>query len=42
VNTSNIDFVQREEDLQNLIHEIRNTERGVRYITIASDVDPLP
>ncbi len=42
VNTSNIDFVQRQGDLQNLIREIRNTEKGVRYITIAPDVDPLP
>jgi deoxyadenosine/deoxycytidine kinase len=42
VNTSNIDFVQREADLRNLIREIQNTEKGVRYITIAPDVDPLP
>ena len=42
VNTSNIDFVQREADLKNLIREIENTEKGVRYITIAPDVDPLP
>ncbi len=42
VNTSNIDFVQREADLKNLIREIRNTDKGVRYITIAPDVDPLP
>ena len=42
VNTSNIDFVQRKADLKNLIREIQNTDRGVRYITIAPDVDPLP
>jgi len=42
VNTSNIDFVQRKGDLENLIREIENTEKGVRYITIAPDVDPLP
>jgi deoxyguanosine kinase len=42
VNTSNIDFVQRDADLKNLIREIQNTEKGVRYITIAPDVDPLP
>ena len=42
VNTSNIDFVHREADLKNLIREIRNTAKGVRYITIAPDVDPLP
>jgi deoxyadenosine/deoxycytidine kinase len=42
VNTSNIDFVQRKADLENLIREIENTEKGVRYITIAPDVDPLP
>ena len=42
VNTSDIDFVQREADLKNLIREIENTEKGVRYITIAPDVDPLP
>jgi len=42
VNTSNIDFVHREADLRNLIREIQNTEKGVRYITIAPDVDPLP
>ena len=42
VNTSNIDFVQREADLKNLIREIRNTDKGVRYITIGPDVDPLP
>lgn len=42
VNTSNIDFVHREADLKNLIREIQNTEKGVRYITIAPDVDPLP
>ena len=42
VNTSNIDFVHREADLKNLIREVQNTEKGVRYITIAPDVDPLP
>lgn len=42
VNTSNIDFVHRDADMQNLIREIQNTEKGVRYITIAPDVDPLP
>jgi deoxyadenosine/deoxycytidine kinase len=42
VNTSNIDFVQREADMKNLIREIENTDKGVRYITIAPDVDPLP
>jgi deoxyadenosine/deoxycytidine kinase len=42
VNTSNIDFVHREADLKNLIREIQNTDKGVRYITIAPDVDPLP
>ena len=42
VNTSNIDFVHREADMMNLIREIQNTEKGVRYITIAPDVDPLP
>ena len=42
VNTSNIDFVHREADMKNLIREIQNTEKGVRYITIAPGVDPLP
>ncbi len=42
VNTSSIDFVKREADLKNLLREIRNTDRGIRYITIAPDVDPLP
>ncbi len=42
VNTSNIDFVHREADLKNLIREIENADKGVRYITIAPDVDPLP
>ncbi len=42
VNTSSIDFVKREADLKNLLREIRNTDKGIRYLTIASDVDPLP
>ena len=42
VNTSNIDFVKREADLQNLLREIRNTDKGVRYLTIDPGVDPLP
>ncbi len=42
VNTTNIDFVQRETDLQNLIQEIRKTDKGVRYLTIAPDVEPMP
>jgi len=42
VNTSSIDFVKREADLKNLLREIRNTDRGIRYLTIAPDVDPLP
>jgi deoxyadenosine/deoxycytidine kinase len=31
VNTSDIDFVHREEDLEDLIEQIRNMERGVQY-----------
>jgi len=31
VNTSEIDFVKREEDLEDLIEQIRNMERGVQY-----------
>jgi deoxyadenosine/deoxycytidine kinase len=31
VNTSEIDFVNREEDLEDLIDQIRNMERGVQY-----------
>jgi deoxyadenosine/deoxycytidine kinase len=31
VNTSEIDFVNREEDLEDLIEQIRNMERGVQY-----------
>ena len=42
VNTSSIDFVKREADLKNLIREVRNTDKGVRYLTIGPDVDPLP
>jgi deoxyadenosine/deoxycytidine kinase len=42
VNSSTIDFVQRDADLKNLIREIQNTDKGVRYITIAPNVDPLP
>jgi len=42
VNASSIDFVKREADLKNLIREIQNTDRGIRYLTIAPDVDPLP
>lgn len=42
VNTSSLDYVKRDSDLRNLIREIRNTEKGVRYLTIAPDVDPLP
>jgi len=42
VNTSSIDFVKRDADLKNLIREIEHTEMGVRYLTIAPDVDPLP
>jgi len=42
VNTSSIDFVKREADLQNLIREVNNTDKGVRYLTIGPDVDPLP
>jgi deoxyguanosine kinase len=42
VNTSSIDFVKREADFRNLVREIRNTDKGVRYLTIAPDVDPFP
>lgn len=42
VNTSSIDFVKREADLKNLIREIENTDKGVRYLTIDPDVDPRP
>jgi len=42
VNCSSIDFVKREADLRNLLREIQNTERGVRYLSIAPDVAPLP
>jgi len=42
VNTSSIDFVKREADLKNIMREIQNTDRGIRYLTIAPDVDPLP
>lgn len=31
VNTSDIDFVSREEDLEDLIEQIRSMERGVQY-----------
>lgn len=31
VNTSDIDFVHREEDLEDLIEQIRHMERGVQY-----------
>lgn len=31
VNTSDIDFVHREEDLEDLIEQIRNMEKGVQY-----------
>jgi len=42
VNTSSIDFVKREADLKNLLREIQNTDKGIRYLTIAPDVDPPP
>ena len=42
VNCSSIDFVKREADLKNLIREVENTDRGVRYLSIAPDVAPLP
>ncbi len=42
VNTSSIDFVKREADLKNLIREIENTDKGIRYLTIDPDVDPRP
>ncbi len=42
LNTSNIDFVKRDADLKNLIREINNTDKGVRYLTIGPDVDPIP
>jgi len=41
VNTTDIDFVKREKDLKNLIREIHNTEKGTRFLRIASDVNPL-
>jgi deoxyguanosine kinase len=41
VNTTDIDFVKRETDLKNLIHEIHHAEKGTRFLRIASDVDPL-
>jgi deoxyadenosine/deoxycytidine kinase len=41
VNTTDIDFVKRETDLKNLIHEINTTDKGTRFLRIASDVDPL-
>ncbi|MEW6443548.1 MAG: deoxynucleoside kinase [bacterium] len=41
VNTSSIDFVKRDADLKNLIREIQNADKGVRYLTIGPDVDPL-
>ncbi len=41
VNTTDIDFVKREKDLKNLIREIQSTEKGTRFLRIASDVDPL-
>jgi len=41
VNTSSIDFVKRDADLKNLIREIHNTDKGVRYLTIGPDVDPI-
>jgi len=31
VNTSDIDFVNREEDLEDLIEQIRAMEKGVQY-----------
>ena len=42
VNASSIDYVKREADLKNLVREIENTDKGIRYLTIAPDVDPLP
>ena len=42
VNTSSLDYVKREADLKNLIREIQNTEKGVRYLSIDPDVDPMP
>jgi len=42
VNTAAIDFVKREADFKNLVREIRQTQKGVRYLTIAPDVDPFP
>jgi len=41
VNTSSIDFVKRDADLKNLIREIQNADKGVRYLTIGPDVDPI-
>ena len=42
VNTSSIDFVKREADFKNLVREIQHADKGVRYLTIAPDVDPFP
>jgi deoxyguanosine kinase len=42
INTSSIDFVKRKTDLKNLLREIQNTDKGIRYLTIDPDVDPLP
>jgi len=41
VNTTSIDFVKREADFKNLVREIHHTDKGVRYLTIAPDVDPV-
>ena len=42
LNTSSLDFVKREKDLNNIVREIQNTEMGIRYLTIDPDVDPPP
>jgi|YNPNPStandDraft_1061719.scaffolds.fasta_scaffold16689_2 deoxyguanosine kinase len=41
VNTTDIDFVKREKDFKNLVREVLSTEKGTRFLRIASDVDPL-